>query len=265
MKKYVKVSSVIIFQNLKGFMADRGNFFTYLLTIVLYNALSLIFLGVVFSYIEDIRGWSFYELLFIYGFFTAVSGLFYTVFAWCLWFPESYIINGKLDSVKYLPVNSLYYIIVSELGNSFMEITSLVLGAAIIVFSSVKLHLKPDIFFFLKLVLSLVGSTSIMASYFIFFSALSFKIKSTSFFGAPFMEIIQFSQFPVEIFSKGLRVVITWVIPISFVAFFPSASLIRRAEYEIYYLITFSIGAGLFYLSVLFWTYNLKKYESVGN
>lgn len=265
MKRYLKISASVISLNLKSFMADRENFFTYLFTIVLFNALNLIFLSVVFTYIEEIRGWSFYEILFIYGFFTTVSGLFYTLFSWCLWFPESYIINGKLDSVRFCPVNPLYYITLSELGKSTMEMLSVVLGVFIIGFSAFKLDLRPDLFFFLKMLLSLAGSVAIIAGYFVFFSALSFKVKSTSFFGAPFMEIIQFSQYPVEIFSKGLRIFLVYVIPVSFVAFFPSASLIRSNDYSIYYLITFFIGAGLLYLSVLFWTHNLKKYESVGN
>ncbi|KQC13726.1 MAG: hypothetical protein APR63_07680 [Desulfuromonas sp. SDB] len=265
MNRYLKILLSVSHKNFQDFVADRVNFFTYFFTIVLYNALNIIFLKVVFSYIPVINGWSFYELLFIFGYFTIVTGLFYMLFSWCLWFPNSYIIRGKLDLIRQYPINPLFYITVLELGNSIMEINSVVLGIAVLTYSWFKLCLNFDVFIFFKLIISLTGSFLLISSYFLFFSAVSFKIKSTAFMGTPFMEIVQFSQYPVSIYAHWLRFVLIYIIPVSFIAFFPSASILRAGHYGVFHLITLLVGLGLFYFSVKFWFYNLRRYESVGN
>lgn len=265
MTRYLKLLKSISYKNFQDFLTDRVNFFTYFFTIILYNALNIIFLKVVFSYIPFINGWSFYELLFIYGYFTTVTGLFYMLFSWCLWFPNAYIIEGKLDLIKQYPINPLFYITVSELGNSVMEINSVVLGIAVLIYSWFNLSLNFDIFIFFKLIISLTGSFLVISSYFLFFSAVSFKVKSTTFMGTPFMEVIQFSQYPLSIYSQWLRFILVYIIPVSFIAFFPSASILRTGQYGIFHLVTLLIGLSLFYFSVKFWFYNLRRYESVGN
>lgn len=265
MRKYFLLFMLISIKNLKSFLIDRENFFIYSITLIFYNALNIIFLKVVFTFIPSINGWTFFEILFINGYFTIVIGFFYILFSWCMWFSNSYIIGGKLDSIRINPVNSLYFIIVSEMGNSIMEINSVILGLIIIFFSITRIDISINLFMLIKFVISIIGSVFILSSYFIFFSAISFRIKSTTFMGSPFIEIFQFSQYPVDIYSKWFKFVLIYVFPISFIGFFPSASIIKVTKYNYYYLITILIGLIMFYLSIKYWLYNLQKYESVGN
>ena len=74
-----------------------------------------------------------------------------------------------------------------------------------------------------------------------------------------------FAKYPTEIYAKGIRFVITWVIPFAFVAYLP-ASYFLKAEVS-----PMIIGIE-WMIAILFWivaytTFGIgtRKYESAGN
>ena len=78
-------------------------------------------------------------------------------------------------------------------------------------------------------------------------------------------EMADFAKYPTEIYAKGVRFLITWVIPFAFVAYLPAS-----------YFLKDSVSAGIIgiecVIAVLFWCIayavfcrGTKAYESSGN
>lgn len=86
--RYLKLYGRYLAQQLKASMADRGDFLVGFLTLLLYQGLTVAFIGVIFLNVPEIRGRRFAEVLFILGFFHVTTGLFYLHFAWTLWFAD---------------------------------------------------------------------------------------------------------------------------------------------------------------------------------
>ena len=77
-------------------------------------------------------------------------------------------------------------------------------------------------------------------------------------------ELADFAKYPTEIYHKGIRFIITWVIPFAFVAYLPAGFFLGKGNARI-------IGVECV-IAVIFWcvaygvfNYGLKCYESAGN
>ncbi len=265
MVRHIKLSLAFLGQNIKQLLADRANFWAYLLTTILYQATFIIFLWVIFRQTPDIRGWGFYEVLFIYGFFSVVSGLFYTFFAWTLWFGEKYVLGGKLDLTLTYPLNPYQAILLSELGNSIMELLSVALGIGILVFAAAHLALIWTPLLLIKLLICLFAGLLTLSGLFTAAIALSFWLRGRNTFVSPLMYAIQFAQYPLDIYAGWLRRLLTFIVPIGFVGFYPAAALLRATEYAHFFALALFCGAVTFTVGVGVWHYGLRRYDSVGN
>lgn len=250
--------------NLKEFMAERGNFWIYFVTIFLYQALYIIFISVVFTQAPTIKGWGFYEVLFIYGFFNTASGFFYLIFSWTLWFSESYIIDRRLDVILTFPIDPYFCILLQELGTSIMEVISIVLGVIIVIFSAVHLGVQVSLFHILQFLTAVLGAVLILGGLFSFVTAIAFWVKSRAPLVTPLMHVIQFAQYPISIYAKWLRVILTFVIPVGFVGFYPAASILGRYEWY-FYPLTLLLGMLVFCGGYVVWNVGLGRYESAGS
>ena len=67
MKRYIRLYKKFLQQYIKSLMEYRIDFILGLIGFVLVQMTGIIFLNLVFNCIPDLKGWSFYEILFIYG------------------------------------------------------------------------------------------------------------------------------------------------------------------------------------------------------
>ena len=66
--KYIKIYSIIWKQELKSKMSYKGDFLISLLGVLLSNVCGIIVWKVIFNDIQDINGWKYPQLLFLYAF-----------------------------------------------------------------------------------------------------------------------------------------------------------------------------------------------------
>lgn len=254
-----------LIKNIKEFFIDKENFILYFFTILFYQFLFIVFIYAIFRYVPNIRGWSFFEILFIFGFFNIVSGIFYLIFAWTLWFPTKYLLTGKFDVLLLLPINSFLGVLLEELGRSVSEIITVFLGIIYVIFAVLNLDINftlTSLFYFLMNILS---GVLILGGIFTIFTSLSFFFKSKTPVVTPLIYFMEFAQYPINIFNKGLRIFLTYIFPIAFAGFFPAASIIRPCEYKIFQYLTFLVSIFVFFISIILWNLSIKKYESAGN
>lgn len=251
-------------QAIKTHMADRGNFWIGFLTLALYQSLGLAFFAVVFAHVPQLAGWSFAEVLFIFGVFHVVSGLFYMLFAWTLWFSRRYLIERRLDVILVRPVPPLLQIAAEGIGNSLAELNGVAIGVGIIAYAAVQLAWQPSPVDVLVLFVGIVLGVLILGGIFTVLAMISFWARATSGVSRPLMQIIGFAQYPITIFPPLLRWVLTFVFPLGLVAYAPSASVLRDASWE-WLVIAPSWGLGLWGLVGILWRRGRRRYESAGS
>jgi ABC-2 type transport system permease protein len=114
-------------QYLKTRLTYRVDMLVEIMSDLLFQAVNLIFILVVFGHTTLLAGWTREEIIFIYGFFLVPFSLFSAFFS--IWdFNDRYIVKGEFDRILTRPVHSMFQIIIErmELESLFGVVTGLV-------------------------------------------------------------------------------------------------------------------------------------------
>ena len=138
MKRYIKIYFKLILQHLKSILEYRVDFLIGILSFIFIQISGIIFLDVL---VKDtgILGWSYYELLVIYGMFQIPRGIDHLLTD-NLWLISYYVRRGLFDKYLTRPINVLFHIIAERFQiEAFGE---LIVGITILAIAIPKLSLK---------------------------------------------------------------------------------------------------------------------------
>ncbi|WHY73169.1 ABC transporter permease [Fictibacillus enclensis] len=249
-------------QYLKTRLTYRADMLVEIFSDLLFQAVNLIFILVVFGHTSLLSGWSKDEMVFIYGFFLvpfAIFGAFFNIWD----FTDRYIVKGEMDRILTRPIHSLFQIILErmELESLFGVIT----GLGIMFYSGHQLGLSLhwyDPFVFVVLV---AGGALVYAGIFVALASIGFWSDSKTDIMPMMYNIGNYGRYPVNIYNRIIRYVLTWILPFAFVGVYPSAYFLGRDEWYGYAFFTPVIGVIFFGLSVVLWNYGVTKYRGAGN
>lgn len=217
----------------------------------------------IFQQIPSLQGWNLDQLIFIYGFAQIPRGLDH-LFTDNIWLVAwRLVINGDFDRYMLRPMNVLFQIIAEKLQPDALG--ELLVGTILVVISISKGIVIIDAVHILLFFVSILAGALIYTSIKLFFASLAFWLKISGPFLQFAYEMSDFAKYPTEMYSKGIKFLITWVIPFAFVAYLP-ASFFLKAE------VSASIIAIECGIAVVFWCIGymvfqagLKIYESAGS
>ncbi|WLR42425.1 ABC-2 family transporter protein [Bacillus carboniphilus] len=259
---YVSMFFLYISQYMKTRLTYRVDMVMEILSDLLFQGVNLIFILVVFDHTSFLNGWNRDEIIFIYGFFLVPFAVFASFFN--IWdFNERYIVKGEMDRILTRPLHSLYQVVLErmELESLFGMIT----GLAIMFYAGANLGLSVswyDPFIFVVLVL---GGVFVYASIFIMLASISFWSDSRTSIIPMMYNIGNYGRYPVDIYNKVIRFVLTWILPFAFVGVYPSAYFLKREEWYGYAFLTPVVGAVFFIISIMIWNKGVTKYRGAGN
>ncbi|HIE29259.1 TPA: ABC transporter permease, partial [Candidatus Poribacteria bacterium] len=126
---YIKIYIRYFSQSLKRRLAYRSDFLIQIIFALSTQVASLVFVLTIFEHIPDLNGWSFAEILFIYGFAQTAMALFSFFFGNLISLGRYYILNGQLDRVLLRPLHPLFQILVERLDFGALSTLGMGLGA----------------------------------------------------------------------------------------------------------------------------------------
>lgn len=249
-------------QYIKARMNYRVDFIISSIGMTFSNIASLVVFWVLFHTIPRLAGWTFEEILFIYGFYLlAVSPA--QIFFDHLWQLRYHLMQGTFIKYYFRPLNMMFYYM-SEVID-LKGIAQVVIGIGVLVYASDRLELvwtAGQIGLMLITLFSaslVVTSLLLIASCASFWTMQSFAILSLAF------RLREFSQYPTTIFDGFFRFLFTYIIPIGFVAFYPSQLLLRPQEASWLVYASPVVGVGLFALAYQMWTWGVNSYTGTGS
>jgi len=74
-----------------------------------------------------------------------------------------------------------------------------------------------------------------------------------------------YARYPASIFNKIFRVIFTFIIPIAFVAYYPSLVILDPSEAPVMIGIGPIFGILFFFLSYKFWMRGVRRYDFTGS
>jgi ABC-2 type transport system permease protein len=259
---YVSMFFQYASQYLKTRLTYRTDTVIEILSDLLSQAVNLIFILVVFGHTSYLSGWNREEIIFIYGFFLVPYGLFSAFFN--IWdFNERYIVKGEMDRVLTRPVHSLFQIIMERM--ELESLFGLITGLVVMGYAGMNLGLTLawyDVLIFIAMVL---GGAFIYAGLFISIATIGFWSDSRTDIMPMMYNISNYGRYPVNIYHKVIRFVLTWILPFAFVGVYPASYFLKKDEWFGYAFLTPVMGILFFGISILLWNAGVKKYRGAGN
>ncbi len=263
LRRYSKLYWQFFKQQLKVMMEYRVDFFIGVSSVFLIQFTSIFFVKVVFDHIDALNGWSFYEVLFIYGIATAGRSIHHIFFDNLWTVGMNYVRPGNFDRLLIRPINPLFHLIADRVQQDGFG--QLIIGLIILGVSMPQLDISWGILDFILLIAMIVSSGLIFVAVNLFFATFSFwMVDSLPIIWAVF-NIADFARYPITIYNKGIRFLLTWIIPYGFTAFYPAAFFIDHSGYKTIALLTPVIAIVSCAIAYAFWNRGLKSFTSTGS
>jgi ABC-2 type transport system permease protein len=245
----------------KSWWQYRADFAISIVASMLHDGSTLIFLSGVFANVRQLEGWSFHEMLLIWGLMVLCRNLANSLFD----VPHRihfYIWRGTLDRLLVRPP-ALLLQIAGESGLTLPALGRVLVAVAAVLAILPGLQLPWWAALYLPTVA--ISGALIMFSAQLILACLNFWFTNALSVLTTLTWMSQFGEYPVTIFTLPLRFLFTWVLPYAMMGFYPAAFLLRGDEYRLHGLLAPLMGLFLFCLSLLFWRVSLRRYQSTGS
>jgi ABC-2 type transport system permease protein len=257
------ISLHYIAQMVKTRLHYRGDFILETVASLLSQATGLAVVGIIFENVPILRSWSRAEVFFIYGFALMSQSIFGAVAQGFYWFADKYVIRGEFDRVLLRPLNPLFQVLLENFNLEW--IPDLILGAVILALagSTLGLHFGPVEFLILGVML--LGAALVLAGLFLALASVSFWAEDRVGILPPVYNLMAFGRYPLTIYQRAIQVLLSWVLPFGFVAFYPSTGFLGRDEFSAFFWGTPLAGLVVFSLGYLVWRIGVRHYTSTGS
>ena len=250
-------------QFVKTRLAYRMDFFVDTFGVMASIVIQLAVLTTLFSKVKALQGWSFEQVLFIYGFSLIPLGLFNLVSVNLYQFADRYLIQGRFDRVLLRPVNTLAQVLCESFNISGLN--EIVLGTVIVIYAGLKLQLTVGPWDLLAFLVMAPTAALVYLGVFLVITAVSFWIEDKMGIGPPVYNVIRFSRYPLNIYSLPVRILLTFVLPFAWVAYYPATWFVGEGDLQLVAALTPLVGIIVFAGAVAVWRRGERNYTSTGS
>jgi ABC-2 type transport system permease protein len=259
---YIRIYRKILAQDIKSKMSYRADFIISTLGMILTNVAGFVSFWILFNNFATINGWNYYEMLFLYG-FSLVSVTPVQCFFDNNWSLRMYVRDGDFIKYCFRPINMFFYF-QSEVFD-IKGLGQLAFGIGTIVYAWNKMMLPVTLLAVVKLIVFLCSASLVMIALQNAAAATCFWIPNSFFILDFFFKLKDYARYPVTIFDPVFRFIFTFVLPIAFIAYYPSMVILRPDAVPVLSWISPLVGILFFWLSYRFWMLGARKYDGTGS
>lgn len=264
---FIKLYSKFIMTFLKMKIEYRFGFAVELFANFTLFIVYFVGIKIIFNNFSEIGGWNYYQVLFLFS----ISWVSYSIAGFLLWQPMldmgRLIQTGELDIYMIRPISPLKYLVFKQFQYTF--IARLVMGVAFLMISFQKVVNHIHLYNLMLLVVYLILGIIIHSSILICIGASAFWILSNYEFGNILTNsdygLRTFTEYPLNIYPKIIQIILTFIIPYSFVNYFPAKDFINNDGSILGIVATLMVTIISIFIARYLWNTGLKKYESAGN
>ena len=263
MKRYLRLFVQYFVQYCKVRLAYKADFFISVASTVVATVFGLALVFLLFRRAPEITGWTFDEILFLYGFGLIPLALFNMISVNLYYFGQLYIVEGKFDRVLLRPVHSLFQVMSEQFR--LEAVSDALVGIALVCYAGSKIGLELSPWQWLIAIGAVLCGFVIYLGVFLILTCVSFWAEDRVGVIPPVYNMLTFGRYPLDIYNPLIRFLLSWIIPFGFAAFYPSAKLLGHSEYDSVFLALPLVAAVALTLAVLLWNRGVQNYSSTGS
>lgn len=212
---------------------------------------------------SQIKGWDIGQLLFLYSFVFLTYSLCILIFTGVRDF-EGIINRGEFDAYLTKPIHPLFQVIArrSDIMATFGHGG---LGLILFIYSYHQMGIPFNARNLIILFLVLIGGILIQGALLLIPASLTFwTSKSSEIQNLMFYQMRSFIAYPISIYPKIIQYLLTYIIPLAFVNFYPAQYFFNSSMSQSIYL-TPIIGVVIFSAAAFLWKFGVLHYKSTGH
>ncbi len=252
---------------LRSGMEYRTDFVLETLFGLIREATGFALIWVILARFEDLAGWSLGEVAFLYGLRVTMHGL-VSLATGNIWSLEFRVREGEFDRYLVRPAPPLLQLLTERVPlSAFGELVG---GPALFLAANSLVDVAWTPRAVLYLLLALAGGALLELAIRVLIVSFSFRALRVNALMAIMDDIFsEFGTYPLGIFSVTLQFLLTFGIPVAFMAYFPAAVLLGRTE-EILVPPILTYGAplaGVLWMAIALRVFHreLRHYKSAGH
>lgn len=257
----IKLYLAFVKTSMKEMLIYRLDCIVGMLSQIFTELVEILFIWIVFQNTETLAGWTFEHILLLYGVTLLSVGIAAFCFDALYEMGSRYIKMGEFDKILLRPVHPLISIIGSS--KEFISLGYFGLGLVLVIAMFIKLAIPVTLGLILQIIFfSIVGASIIGAINTIFSISCFWTYRSNEVIWA-FYRIYTFAQYPIDIYNGLIKILITFILPFAFVAYYPTMNYLGMNRYMTY--LSPIVAIILWIIAVKVWNLALNKYRSTGN
>ena len=239
-------------------LAYRANFYVQFLQSLLNLGVALASLGVIFAHVETLNGWLPAELVALLGVYFLMSGLIGTLIQPSMQRFMEDVRQGTLDFTLTKPEDSQVLVSVSEIR--VWRLVDVVQGLIVLVLALVQIGGKIGVLQALSFGVALLAGAAIVYGFWLILATFSFWFVRVENILVIFQSMYEAGRWPVGIYPRWLKAVLTFLVPIAFAVTVPSEALVGRLTREVL-MEAVGLAAAMLVGARLFWRWGVKHYS----
>lgn len=261
MTRYLELYSVFFINRLKVFLEYRVSFLIGATSTLVLQGAGLFAIWTVMRQVPSIVGWSFDQILLLYGILTLSRSLEH-MFADNLWTVGRYIRNGDFDRFLVRPVDPLFHLLADRFNHD--GIGNFLVGLGVVIRSSFALGIDWNAQKMLCLVLAVLGGGLVFIALNLITCVSAFWIMDNAPVTLAVHEWHEFAKYPLSMYGKSIQNILTWVIPYGLVSYYPALFLLGR-DSSLLAFAALPVGLVLLILGYGAWRAGLRRYTGTGS
>lgn len=259
----IRMYGSLLKMTIRGILQYRADFWMSLVSVALLNSANIVQLSVISWRFNTLDSWRIGDLLVLYGLFM-LSWSIFSVFFFKLSKIEEEIVNGTFDVYLLRPVSPLLQLTGGDLN--YPGLCDALLGAALISMGLAMTGMRWELWHVLWLVIFVLSGGTIAVCCKFLIACVSFWTTKASALQSIFIQLYLLTQkYPITIFGRPFRVLVTGLVPIAFLNFYPAVYLLGKEDVPSWLCMMAPVMAGLMAgIAALVWRRGLHRYNSCG-
>src|SRR5262245_34295996 len=238
-------------------MIFKSNFILWIFVELLWFALQLCFIGVLYLHTDNIGTWTKWQVVLLIGGSHFIQQIFQAFFLINCTNLSELVRTGKLDFLLLLPVNTRFVVSLRQVDlGAFVNAATAI---AVMIYAARQLHLKPGLLELSGFVVLCVAGVAIHYSLMFLLASISFWTVRAQGIVWGYYNLFNIARMPDEAFQGLFKVLFTFALPMLLVSNVPVRLLADKLASPGPLFILLGMSVVCFFVSEWGWRISLRR------
>ncbi len=263
LRRYLSIYASLWRNSVAREMGFKSNFILWIVVELLWFALQLAFVAVIYQHTDRIASWSKWQVVLLIGASHFIQQTFGAIFLVNCANLSELVRTGKLDFMLLLPVNTRFMVSLRQVDlGGFVNAAT---GIGVMAYAARQMHITPSVLEMVGFGFLCIAGILIHYSLMLLMASVCFWTVRAQGFVWGYYNLFNVARLPDEAFRGLFKTVFTLVLPMLLVANVPAKLLAQRlgSPWEMALLVCMSLAC--FAVSETWWRFALRHYTSASS